>query len=276
MEPRPEREPQRAPEPDYQPQPQRQPEAASFEGSHGPGRAYAPRPNLDCGGGAPEAPQKAEGKGGRTFQNILAVVILGGVIFGGGYFYMANRSVDSSSSSQPSSSQTQDQEKEQGTFSVSVDGQTYGTFSTYQSSLVLNTFLKIGDSVTVTCVSLPPSSTGITVRIGTNIRVYESDKLQAGQQQTWSVRHGFAGDETGHTASHDAVNWFSQQAEQGNPVAEYGMGNMSYFGIDGIARDNQQSVTWLQRAASQNYGDAAERVALMQRNEQQQQQNSPP
>jgi hypothetical protein len=237
------------PEADYrQPDPQAQPRGSSTD---------------------PGTEHRAANKKGTGYQGTIAAVVVALVASVGIYALIPHSTVvNTTPARQPSVAPTQRADT-QGRITVSVDGVIYGTFNATQSALVLERFLKAGDQVVVTCVLLPQNSPSIVARVGTNICVYESSPLKAGQSQSWFVRAPHKEQDPGAAASAAAVQWFQQQAQDGNAVAQYGLANMYDAGLDGLPVDRAKAIALFQSAASQNFGDAADRAAELQQGSQQ-------
>ena len=61
----------------------------------------------------------------------------------------------------------------------------------------------------------------------------------------------------------EAVRWYRKAAEQGNPVGQTYLGNMYATGR-GVAKDDAEALRWYRKATDQGYGDAAERVKVLE------------
>jgi hypothetical protein len=140
------------------------------------------------------------------------------------------------------------------TISVAFNGTSYGTYNLAMQPISLDMPLKMGDRVDVTCVSLMQGKSSIVVDLATVLNPVQTEPLAPGQTATLSVSPSTTGENYG---------WFQQEAEQGNPVAEYGLGHMYQFGL-GVSQDNGQAIHWYQLAAAQNYLDAQAQISLLQ------------
>ena len=136
---------------------------------------------------------------------------------------------------------------------VVIDGVIYGTYNITDSPLSVDFPFKNGDVMLVTCLELSPGKSSVTVGIGTVLNPAQGT-LSVGQSFTWTV-HPIT------TPSPAAdYEWFHNQAADGNPVAEYGLGHMYQYGI-GLTQNTNQAIHWYQQAANQNYRDAQQRLA---------------
>jgi hypothetical protein len=136
---------------------------------------------------------------------------------------------------------------------VAFNGQVYGVYTVTNRVLSLDLPLRAGDVISVTCLSLAGGKTSLTIDLGTTVGPGER-QVSLGQTVQFTVR----------PANHDGHNyqWFVDEANQGNPVAEYGLGHLYEFGL-GVAQDKSEALRWYQKAADQDYMDAKQRVAAL-------------
>ena len=50
----------------------------------------------------------------------------------------------------------------------------------------------------------------------------------------------------------EAAIWFRKAAEQGNPEAQYVIGQMYYYGV-GVKEDHAEALIWFRKAAKQGH-----------------------
>jgi hypothetical protein len=136
---------------------------------------------------------------------------------------------------------------------VSFNGHVYGVYVVTNQVFSLDLPLRAGDVVSVTCLSLSGGKTSVTIDMGTTIGPGER-QLSLGQTVAFPVV----------PANHSGRNyqWFVDEANKGNPVAEYGLGHLYEFGL-GVAEDKAEALRWYQKAADQDYMDAKQRVAAL-------------
>jgi TPR repeat protein len=146
-------------------------------------------------------------------------------------------------------------QQSQGKIRIDIDGSLYGIYDVGQTSTVCLP-LALNDTVTATCVSLADNVYSLSFMIATNLNPLESRPLVPGDSQTWTVVQT----STAHFG--DELAWYEGQAEQGNAVAEYGLGHMYEYGL-GVPKDLSQSASWYQKAAAQGYGDAQAQLKQM-------------
>jgi hypothetical protein len=139
--------------------------------------------------------------------------------------------------------------------SVDFNGVPYGTYDLSQP-ITLNMPLRMGDTVNVHCLSVAQGKTALVVDLATVLNPVRCPPLMAGQSYSLNVRSGNAGQN---------YSWFQQEAEAGNPVAEYGLGHMYQYGL-GVAQNRDTSIHWYQQAAGQNYLDAKAQLQILQAN----------
>jgi hypothetical protein len=137
--------------------------------------------------------------------------------------------------------------------SVDFNGTPYGTYDLSQP-ITLDMPLKMGDSVGVHCISVAQGKTTLTVDLATVLNPVRCNPLAPGQSQELSVQHGAGGQN---------YQWFEQEAESGNPVAEYGLGHMYEYGL-GVNQNNGQAIHWYQQAAGQHYMDAQAQIQIIE------------
>jgi hypothetical protein len=130
--------------------------------------------------------------------------------------------------------------------SVALNGTPYGQFALSQQPITFDLPLKIGDQLSITCISVATGKTTVQVAVATGVSPVETAPLAQWETETFIVHTG---------ASGQNYDWFEQQAQQGNPVAQYGLGHMYRYGI-GVQQDTGQAIHWYQLAAAQNYLDA--------------------
>jgi hypothetical protein len=137
--------------------------------------------------------------------------------------------------------------------SVDFNGTPYGTYDLSQP-ITLDMPLKLGDQVGVHCISVAQGKSTLTVDLATVLNPVRCNPLAPGQSQELSVQQGAGGQN---------YQWFEQEAESGNPVAEYGLGHMYQYGL-GVGQNNGQAIHWYQQAAGQHYMDAQVQIQVIE------------
>lgn len=137
-----------------------------------------------------------------------------------------------------------------GRVQIVLDGAVSGTYTITSSPFTLDAPLKMGDVWGVTCLELAPGKNSVTIGIANVLNPVQTT-LSVGQSTTWTVGPPV-------TPAPDYA-WFHTQADNGNPVAEYGLGHMYEYGI-GEPKDINQAIHWYQLAANQHYLDAQQRL----------------
>lgn len=140
--------------------------------------------------------------------------------------------------------------------SVSVNGLPYGTFTIAERPITLNVPFEIGDSFTVTCLSVESGKGALQVGLVTGMDPVQTHRLAPGDSQTFHVHPAHEGDGNNY-------EWAIQEANKGNPVAEYEYGYMFKNGF-GVPKDRMQAIHWFSQAAAQGYRDASQQVINLQ------------
>jgi hypothetical protein len=136
---------------------------------------------------------------------------------------------------------------------VDFDGATYGEYSLNKDPVTLDMPLKMGDHIDVTCLSVATGKTSLDVDLATVLNPVETDAMTPGQVEDMVVEQSSTGQN---------YDWFQQEAAQGNPVAQYGLGHMYQYGL-GVPQDQAQAIHWYQLAAAQNYLDAKAQLSTL-------------
>jgi hypothetical protein len=138
----------------------------------------------------------------------------------------------------------------QGRIQLALNGFVYGIYNVTNAPLTLDAPLMMGDVWSVTCLEAASGKNSVTVGIANVLNPVQTT-LSVGQTTTFTVKP---------TTTAPDYAWFHAQAENGNPVAEYGLGHMYEYGI-GETKDIAQAIHWYQQAANQGYRDAKQRLA---------------
>jgi len=137
--------------------------------------------------------------------------------------------------------------------SISVNGALYGVFDLTNVPLTLDVPLSAGDHWDVTCIAVGEGRLSVVVDLATVLNPVETRALTPGETASFTVGPSVTGQNYG---------WFQQQAQSGNPTAEYGLGHMYQYGL-GVQQDNSQAIYWYRQAAAQNYLDAQTQLSRM-------------
>ena len=84
--------------------------------------------------------------------------------------------------------------------------------------------------------------------------------LTVGSAWAGPLEDGAAADSRGNYS--DAVRWYRQAADQGDPKAQNSLGAMYYNGR-GVTQSYDEAVKWYRLAAAQGLADAQIRLGLM-------------
>ncbi len=136
---------------------------------------------------------------------------------------------------------------------VDFNGVTYGEYTLTKDPVSLDMPLEMGDRIAVTCLSVATGKTSLIVDLATVLNPVQSDEMIPGDVENVVVQQSSTGQN---------YDWFEQEAAQGNPVAQYGLGHMYQYGL-GVQQDQAQAIHWYQLAAAQNYLDAKTQLSIL-------------